>query len=438
MEVSVKNFGTLEEANVHIGGLTVITGENDTGKSTIGKILFSLVKAIARYEEDLEEDKEARVTSIAEHLYFSLRRLINIASHTELRDLFHPRKLYSQLRLDRKKAIQDRILIIDNLRSTGLLPQSLYEQCINNIEKIQIIMDEPDDQISAINRAIRKSFFSEFKGEIIQKSLTTPGNASININDGASELIDISWTKDGIHTFNYSDDLGYVDATYVDSPAIMQFHHLVKMARTLFDNADASRLTVPLHVKDLAAKLSDSIYDFSAHPDLLTTETNDDTISSKINSIFGGQISYDADKIDFVLERNGYKLSSSNIASGIKSLGILDLLIKSGSVKSNSLLILDEPEVNLHPKWQVDYCEIICELVSAGVDIIVSTHSPYIIEALKHFSEKNDIANTFYLAAKNPDTNLSKFEDITGRIDVAIDKLAAPLVRLNKDLFDDF
>lgn len=41
MEVSVKNFGTISSADVHIGGLTVITGENDTGKSTIGKILFS-------------------------------------------------------------------------------------------------------------------------------------------------------------------------------------------------------------------------------------------------------------------------------------------------------------------------------------------------------------------------------------------------------------
>ncbi|HFO2891335.1 TPA: AAA family ATPase, partial [Escherichia coli] len=64
MRVKVNNFGTISQADVSIGGLTVITGENDTGKSTIGKILFSMVKAISRYEEDLEEDKEVQVTSL--------------------------------------------------------------------------------------------------------------------------------------------------------------------------------------------------------------------------------------------------------------------------------------------------------------------------------------------------------------------------------------
>jgi predicted ATPase len=130
-------------------------------------------------------------------------------------------------------------------------------------------------------------------------------------------------------------------------------------------------------------------------------------------------------------------VSSGNIASGIKSLGILDMLVRGGNVKNNTLLILDEPEVNLHPKWQVDYCRIICGLVKSGVDIIVTTHSPYIVEALKHFCDHDEVDNKFYLATKQSAT-ASRFDDITGDISVAIDRLAAPLLKLNVDSVDDF
>ena len=36
MHLSVKNIGKLSEADIDLNGITVIAGENDTGKSTIG------------------------------------------------------------------------------------------------------------------------------------------------------------------------------------------------------------------------------------------------------------------------------------------------------------------------------------------------------------------------------------------------------------------
>ena len=45
MRIKLTNIGMLESADVKLDGLTVIAGENDTGKSTLGKALFALVKA---------------------------------------------------------------------------------------------------------------------------------------------------------------------------------------------------------------------------------------------------------------------------------------------------------------------------------------------------------------------------------------------------------
>jgi len=57
MELQLKNIGMIKEANVKIDGLTVIAGENDTGKSTVGKALFMMLKSI------LAKSSESRPSS---------------------------------------------------------------------------------------------------------------------------------------------------------------------------------------------------------------------------------------------------------------------------------------------------------------------------------------------------------------------------------------
>ena len=39
MRLTLKNIAKVRKADVEINGITVIAGENDTGKSTVGKAL---------------------------------------------------------------------------------------------------------------------------------------------------------------------------------------------------------------------------------------------------------------------------------------------------------------------------------------------------------------------------------------------------------------
>ncbi|MCX7998659.1 MAG: hypothetical protein N3A69_06870 [Leptospiraceae bacterium] len=45
MEFTLKNIGLINHAKIELKGLTVLGGYNDTGKSFIGKTLFSIIKA---------------------------------------------------------------------------------------------------------------------------------------------------------------------------------------------------------------------------------------------------------------------------------------------------------------------------------------------------------------------------------------------------------
>ena len=50
INISISDFAKIKKANVKINGLTVISGENDTGKSTVGKVVYSLIKSINTYK----------------------------------------------------------------------------------------------------------------------------------------------------------------------------------------------------------------------------------------------------------------------------------------------------------------------------------------------------------------------------------------------------
>lgn len=40
MRLQIENFAKIAKADINIDGITVIAGENNTGKSTIGKALY--------------------------------------------------------------------------------------------------------------------------------------------------------------------------------------------------------------------------------------------------------------------------------------------------------------------------------------------------------------------------------------------------------------
>ena len=57
MKLTINNIGKLKNAEVVIDGITVITGENDTGKSTVGKVLWSVFNSFFEIKKQIRTDK---------------------------------------------------------------------------------------------------------------------------------------------------------------------------------------------------------------------------------------------------------------------------------------------------------------------------------------------------------------------------------------------
>ena len=101
---------------------------------------------------------------------------------------------------------------------------------------------------------------------------------------------------------------------------------------------------------------------------------------------------------NFLFKKENQNIEIINTAMGIKYFGIFQVLSDKNHFYNTQILFLDEPEVHLHPKWQLELAKLIVHLVAKGVKILVNSHSPYMIEALQRYAQKENIPNSFYLA----------------------------------------
>lgn len=88
---------------------------------------------------------------------------------------------------------------------------------------------------------------------------------------------------------------------------------------------------------------------------------------------------------------NGLNIDLYNASSSIKQLAPLLLYLRYRAAKGD-LLIIDEPEMNLHPESQAKLLEVLAMLVNQGVYVLLTTHSPYILSHLNNLAQTEEVS----------------------------------------------
>lgn len=83
--------------------------------------------------------------------------------------------------------------------------------------------------------------------------------------------------------------------------------------------------------------------------------------------------------LDFYLLKDGRPLEIGRASSGELTLLAMYAFI-AANIKEGALLLIDEPENSLHPKWQHEYCLRLLDMFYLySPQIIIATHSPVIV-----------------------------------------------------------
>ncbi|MBT6046713.1 MAG: DUF3696 domain-containing protein [Candidatus Scalindua sp.] len=95
--------------------------------------------------------------------------------------------------------------------------------------------------------------------------------------------------------------------------------------------------------------------------------------------------------VEFSLS-NGKPVRPYHIGSGVSF--AIGVLISCLSAKKNDIVVIENPEIHLHPKAQSNLTEFLCVAANAGIQIILETHSDHVFNGIRKSIVKNEIANT--------------------------------------------
>lgn len=440
MRLTIENIGLIRHAQIQLNGLTVIAGSNDSGKSTVGKIIFSLVKAIQRYQDDLEESKDIKLAEKLRTLFVEVRQEVDFVEHENLFKAFNPRFFQRDVQRLGLEAFKKRQQVLLDYPQLAFVKEQLA--------KIQQFWETDVDQKEAIQRAFNKVLFSEFMGDVRRKHIRNEDRAEIRLEGGVNCLVKAEIKPVNSVSIDVFDEVIYQDATWIETPYVLNIIEALRFAKARFDDLSATqrlpvllRPNIALHIQDLVEKLQDG---GTLVDDLMLGGFDQDVnlgspFLSKIFRALEGEFSYNRQSRGFLFAREGEQYKMLNLASGIKSFGVLQLLEVGGFLKPQNIIVIDEPEVHLHPKWQLLYAELIIDLVNRGTHVLVTTHSPYMLEALELYATKYlqpDQAR-YYQAEVNNGTVIT---DVTDHLDAIYQSLAEPfddLERLNFSLLGE-
>lgn len=87
---------------------------------------------------------------------------------------------------------------------------------------------------------------------------------------------------------------------------------------------------------------------------------------------------------EVLFEENGYKMPIDKLSSGEKQIVFRGgFLLKDKGANKGAVILIDEPEISLHPKWQLEILDFYKNIINSESDIhsqiFISTHSPFII-----------------------------------------------------------
>lgn len=419
MELSIENFAKIKTARIKLDGITAIAGLNDTGKSTVGKILYGMFSAIANIDKSVVLAKKR---SIQQELN-SLLHQNNLNSHGSISQsaFRYTREFIDDLVVSENKT--DALdAYLRNLEERQKEFEITYNEDLKTqiTESIRKVLSIPDEKVaqSVVSLAFQKIF-----NERINNIDNPDADATVGLLV-KNRPIELVFRDDSLESMRREISL-VNSATYIDNPFVLDRLNQL----TIYENREAPWVrNLTNKLISLNEKKKNEALEDEALSRMIVSEGLQ-KILDELDEVAPGSIDNTHDGYLYRRKKSGKALSVNSLSTGLKAFAIIKRLLLNQGLKERDVLILDEPEVHLHPKWQLKYAEIIVLLQKTfNLTIIVTTHSSHFLEALDLYSKihKTSDVCSYYFASCIQDSDLVSFENVTGQLEKIYSNLVQP------------
>lgn len=378
--ISFKNLGNIEQGQIELNKMTIIAGANNTGKtyatyamySLLDKdFIFNLSELNPIINELYEEGTyELDLLSFFNENYLKMKKEIEKSFSASLSNVFST----ADNEFENSEVSFE---INESLIKEEFLKNS-YHSTVNIGKKDKIVFE------------IRKEK-NEYTLKLVLLDNSIPKDIiTQNLKSSLSKLI---FSQLFSQTFLLPAERTGLNLFYreLSSERTAIFHHFGKQ------EIDKMELIKDLIISKYPQPIADYIDFLNRTHNLKKAISEYKDLAQEIQKvILKGKYRVDEDGIYFLpykknSNQNTYNekislhLASSTVKTFFSLVFYLEHLAKEGET-----LIIDEPELNLHPDNQRNIAKILAMIVNRGIKVIVSTHSDYFIKEINNLLMLND------------------------------------------------
>lgn len=430
--MKINNLGAVKKADISLSDMTIFFGENGTGKTYTSYAIFGILDFLSKYvisplkkrSKEIDDllNKKAFVLDYSElrktiykDLVTSLNdNMINILSQNfnqpedkiaNFEIHFSESDLKSIVSLPTKTELKKsnvtlmpiKIIGIDNFNEDALYQlEIVFSNGFINVNFNELFIDEDEERFFN-NRSYKTMFrkYKQFEGisQLVEYINVIFNSLIYNIK----KPIYIPAERIGINVFRKEINKNRLSTLDALSEKVKSQNNL-KLARKGLD-------LYPNPISSYIRNLNDwhDIYNMFLDFDLeFDSKFKSDSSSDHLDKakdilswdLLKGTFSVDEeeDEVTYINHDLKNQIPFQLASSTIKSLLGIDFYLNSGTSKGD-YLIIDEPELNLHPKSQKKLASMLFEIMKSGIHVIISTHSDYLIREIINLEYKEKISH---------------------------------------------
>ncbi len=367
MIFKIKNFGKIAEANIKLDGITVICGNNNTGKSTVGKALFSFFNALTDYKNKIDAQKNSKLRA-------AIRNYAADPMDLPVKVLYPENSMDFISEHDNHFSL-DEVKEFLELSYGVKLPK---DRLVSLVEYLNT------PEIDILNEYVYRYITNVMNGQV--KNAYSSSSSHCLISGEFKDFTNTIKIRKQYCICELDEPIEH-SAYYINTPFSLDSLNEHRMA--IFGSNPMSRNIVDAILQAQAEINEDSMTNIL---DTVLNKKELDDVRSIIKKAYSGDTIIDHGRYFYI--ENGIPFDFRNISAGLKSFAIIERLLETGVLKKKDVLILDEPEIHLHSEWQIIYAELIVILQKTfDLTILLVTHSFQFLESLNFFMKKYEISD---------------------------------------------